>query len=253
MSRAEKDINKVKTLTCLSSSRTCRVSSILFLLTCLMATRFPCERHQKPIQSILTLHCSFLFYKTLSDAKETSKGLNKEAFLALCADLARKCATQCRIFDIFIKEMKDKKRQQHRNCVACSCFFVYSLRNYFSLLQKTQQHHWLGGGLRFQSGAAGEPPPVCESVCVCTAVVSELQRCAVCKCFSCTCTCAVCTCSFQRLQLPLLVTVGESPGGFVQKSRSPNRSFVGQLFSFLSNLVDLVFNFSLTATQSVSR
>lgn len=34
---------RMKTLTCLSSSRTCLVSSILFLLTCLMATRFPWE------------------------------------------------------------------------------------------------------------------------------------------------------------------------------------------------------------------
>lgn len=39
-----------ETLTCLSSSKTCLVSSILFLLTCLMATRFPCVRHEKTEQ-----------------------------------------------------------------------------------------------------------------------------------------------------------------------------------------------------------
>lgn len=37
-------------LTCLSSRRTCLVSSILFLLTCLMATRFPWEEAEQWLQ-----------------------------------------------------------------------------------------------------------------------------------------------------------------------------------------------------------
>lgn len=72
-----------ETLTCLSSSRTCRVSSILFLLTCLMATRFPCEQHQKPIQLIL-LHFLSLFIKVFLTWRQSKKSETKERWAFLC-------------------------------------------------------------------------------------------------------------------------------------------------------------------------
>lgn len=39
----------MKALTCLRSSKTCLVSSILFLLTCLMATRLPCVHGKRTV------------------------------------------------------------------------------------------------------------------------------------------------------------------------------------------------------------
>ena len=48
-------------LTCLSSNRTCLVSSILFLLTCLMATRFPCVQRDKLKNSEKLARNDFLF------------------------------------------------------------------------------------------------------------------------------------------------------------------------------------------------